>query len=358
MEKEKALDLIKELSNANGVSGFEDEVVAVLKRYGKEIGELSEDRIRNLFLKRQENKENQPIVHLDAHTDEVGFMVQAIKPNGTLVFLTIGGWVASNIPAHRVRIRNSDGVYIPGIIASQPPHFMSESDRNKPLDVGEMVIDIGSLSYDETVNDFKIKIGAPVVPDVAFEYFPEKERMFGKAFDCRIGCAAMLDTIGRFQGKELPVNVIGSFSSQEEVGDRGIKVAVKEVQPDIAIVFEGCPADDTFSEPHMIQSALSKGPMLRHMDVLMITNPRFQKFALDVAGKYDIPVQESVRKGGGTNGAVINLAEKGVPTIVLGIPVRYAHTHYSIVSFSDYQHAVNLAVKIIEELDAVTIASF
>ena len=103
---------------------------------------------------------------------------------------------------------------------------------------------------------------------------------------------------------------------------------------DLAIVFEGCPADDTFSEAYMIQTALGKGPMLRPLDKRMITHPRFQRFALDLAAELDIPVQESVRTGGSTNGAPIHLSNAGVPTIVVGIPVRYIHTHYGIATYS------------------------
>jgi len=130
------------------------------------------------------------------------------------------------------------------------------------------------------------------------------------------------------------------------------------IKPDIAIVFEGCPADDTCVPAYEVQTAIKRGPMLRHIDARMITNPRYQRYALDLCKELDIPVQESVRKSGSTNGAAIHLSNKGVPTIVIGIPVRYAHTHYGISSYEDYVNGVKLACEILNRLDENIVKSF
>jgi putative aminopeptidase FrvX len=176
-------------------------------------------------------------------------------------------------------------------------------------------------------------MAAPVVPDVSFEYCENHDIMIGKAFDDRLGCAAIVSTLRELEGAELKVNVTGAFAVQEETGLRGATVTAQTVKPDIAIVFEGCPADDTFAEPYAVQTALKKGPMLRHFDARMITNPRFQRFALDTARKKGIPVQEAVRTGGATNGGVIHLIGQAVPVRVISIPASYIHTHYSISSY-------------------------
>lgn len=358
MENEKMLEMIRELSDANGASGFEDDVLGVLRKYGEGLGDFDEDSLRNLYLNRSGNRKGLPTVQLDAHTDEVSFMVQAIKPNGTLRFIQLGGWVANNIPAHRVRVRNADGDYIPGVISSKPPHFMTAAERNAPADIADMVIDIGASSAEEAVRDYHVRIGEPVVPDVKFEYVPRHDLMIGKAFDCRLGCASIVATLSELSEQKLDVNVTAGFAVQEEVGTRGATVTSRHIKPDIAIVFEGCPADDTFSEPYMIQTAIKHGPMLRHIDARMITNPRFQRYALDLAAKNGIPVQESVRTGGSTNGAPIHLSNLSVPVIVIGLPVRYIHSHYGIASFGDCLNAVSLASTVIKSLNADIIKGF
>ena len=136
--------------------------------------------------------------------------------------------------------------------------------------------------------------------------------LIGKAFDNRLGCAAVLSTIERLAGESLAVNVTGAFGSQEEVGTRGAVVTANRVSPDIALVFEGCPADDTVVPDYRAQTVLKKGPMLRHIDARMITNPRFQRYALELAEASGIPVQRAVRSGGATNALHPSIFQTGV----------------------------------------------
>jgi putative aminopeptidase FrvX len=262
------------------------------------------------------------------------------------------------VPAHRVRVRDDSGAWIPGIIASKPPHFLSEAEKKSAPEIADMVIDVGASSGREIREDYRISVAAPVTPDVQFEYLADHDTMIGKAFDNRLGCAALLETLGELAGSELQVNVTGAFAAQEEVGLRGATVTAQTVKPDIAIAFEGSPADDTVVESYAAQTAIRKGPMLRHIDARMITNPRFQRFALELARKRGIPVQEAVRTGGSTNGGIIHLTGRAVPVIVIGIPVRYIHTHYGIASYGDFEHSVKLACEIIRALDGRVIRGF
>lgn len=358
MNTQDLIQSIKRISDANGISGFEDEVLHVIRAEGAGLGTFEEDRIRNLYLYRHENKAGRPIVQLNAHTDEVGFMVKAIRPDGMIEFIAIGGWIPTNVPAHMVRILNKDGVYVPAVVASKPPHFMSEAEKKAPLEITNLVLDVGASSSEEVIKEYRIGIAAPVVPEVSCT-FDEKHGLFiGKAFDCRIGCASTLATLKELQGMDLKVNLVGDFSSQEEVGTRGSIVSANTIKADLAIVFEGCPADDTVVPSYQAQTCLKKGPMLRHIDSRMITNPRFQRYALNLAQELGIPVQEAVRNAGATNGAPIHLAHDGIPAIVIGVPVRYAHTHYGISALFDVEQAVRLAKEILLRMDSKTIRSF
>jgi putative aminopeptidase FrvX len=358
MDQDKMISLIGDLSSANGAPGFEDEAVAVLRRYSEGLGDISEDSMRNLYVYRKGNRGNRAVVQLDAHSDEVGFMVQNICADGTLKFINLGGWVPCNVPAHSVRVRTKRG-YIPGIVASKPPHYMTEVERNAVPKIADLVIDVGAVSREDAVKNFGVRVGEPVVPDVDFRYLKEPGILYGKAFDCRLGCAALVAAMKELDGKDLAVDLVGAFAVQEEMGLRGARVTANRIKPAAAIVFEGCPADDTFNaSAEMAQTALKKGPMLRHVDNGMITNPRFQRFALDIGEELGIPVQQGVRSGGSTNGASIHLSNEGVPVIVIGLGVRYAHTHYCYSSYSDFENAVKLGVAIIERLSPERIAGF
>ena len=346
-----ALQMIRELADAPGAPGFEDEVVAVARRWCAPIGPMKEDFLRNLYIHRKENHGGRPVIMLDAHSDEVGLVIHSIKPNGTLRFLMLGSWNKNALIGTKVLVRNADGDYIPGIIAAKPVHFMTAAEKETAMnDIANMVIDVGAVSYEDAVENFRVRMGEPVVPDTKFDYDEKRDLMFGKGFDCRIGCAALIEALRRLDGKELPCDVIAVLSTQEEMGPRNSKVTVHHIHPDIAIVMEGCPADDTFTEPYAIQTALKKGPMFRHLDVSAICAPRYQRWALDLAAKKGIPVQESVRQGGGNNAASIQTALVGAPSIVCGVPVRYAHAPNCISTCYDLEKSIEMVIALLENI--------
>lgn len=357
---EKNLELIADLSNAFGPSGFEDALLDVAKKHCQDMAQVTDDCLRNIYIRPDDFRGDRPVFMLDAHCDEVGFMVHSIRPNGTIRFVTLGGWNTNCLPSSKVLVRNAEGDYLPGIIASKPVHFMSATERSgiSQTSISDLSIDIGATSAKEAVESFKIRIGEPIVSDVSFQYDQKRDVMFGKGFDCRIGCAALIETMHRLHGQELKVDVFGVLSSQEEVGERGVKVAVGKVRPQIAICFEGCPADDTFTEPYAVQTALKKGPMIRFLDRSIICNPRYQRYTLDLAKKQGLAIQSSVREGGGNNGAMIHNSLDGIPVIVIGVPVRYIHSHYGITSYYDFEATVQLAVAVVSSMDETIIQSF
>lgn len=348
------IERIMALSNAFGPSGFEEDVSQIVEEELKNDYHMQRDHMSNVTCMQDEDR-SKPVVMFDAHLDEVGTIVQAIKPNGTLRFLTLGRWQESSFPSSSFQIRDKNGNLHAAVVAVKPPHFMSASEKDKPLDVDDMVMDVGTCSKEET-EALGIGVGSPAVPDVICRYDEDRKVFYGKGFDCRIGVAAAIETMKQLKDQKLSCRIAGSFSAQEEVGERGVLANARRIQPDVMICFEGCPADDTFSEDYMIQAALHKGPMLRYMDVSMITNWRFQKLALDTAHTKGIPVQVSVRKGGGTNGAKVN-ETYGVPAIVIGIPVRYIHSSNCWASLADYQNAVRLAVELTKILNPEKIES-
>lgn len=351
------LSRIQKIADANGISGFEDAVLTVIRQEGQHLGRFEEDCMRNLYLYRKENQADKPTVLLDAHTDEVGFMVKCIRLDGMLEFIPIGGWVVTNIPAHLVRVQKRDGSTISGIVGSKPPHYLSEAEKNSTPQIASLFIDIGANSKEQALK-MGVEVGSAVIPEAQCIYNPETRLLFGKAFDCRLGCSSILDTLDALQGEVLDVNLVAGFASQEEVGCRGAVVSARTVKPDLAICFEGTPADDTFLPPYQQQTIVGKGPMLRIIDSKMITNPRFQRYAVDMAQKHDIPIQIGVRNGGATNASALHISAQGIPTIVIGIPVRYAHTHWGISSMDDVESSIALAKLLVRDLNKDIISSF
>ncbi len=362
--EKKTIQMIEDLSNAFGAPGFEEDVATVAMEYAKDFTDLMEkDPLNNVFLHRKGNTGEKPVLMLDAHSDETAFMIQAIRENGTLDFLPLGGWVKSNVPSSKVWIRNHKGELISGIFASKPPHFMTAAEKaNENLDLSQMVLDIGAASAKEVKEVFGIEVGDPAVPAVVMERNEKNDVLLGKAFDCRIGCAVVLEVLENLAGEELNVDVVGTLTSQEEVGERGCKAAVQYVRPSIALVMEGAPADDTFMPEYKIQNGLHRGTMIRHMDTSMIANPRLVRFVINTAKEKGLPLQRAVRSGGGTNGGVIHTAlgevMSGIPCVVLSCPVRYTHSHHTYTALDDFERTVELVTAVIRNLNEETLAAF
>lgn len=348
------LKLMADITNAFGPSGYEEDVVEVIKSYTKDFA-VTVDPMKNVFAPIKEVDPTKPTIMLDAHSDEVGFMVQAIKGNGLISFVNVGGWVTTNIPAHTVIIKNSKGEYIKGITTSKPPHFMTDAEKSKKLDLEDIMIDVGATSREEVIDVFGIQPGDPVAPDVTLELIEKSNVVLGKAFDNRIGCQCIIETLNTLKDENLNANVVGAFASQEEVGVRGAKVTVSTVKPQLAIVFEGSPSDDLHTDQYTAQCKLKGGVQIRYIDGGMISHPGFIRFARKIADELNIPYQTAVRKAGSTNGAAIHTGANAVPCLVLGIPSRYAHTHYCYLAPEDVDAAVKLACEIIKRLDQTTL---
>lgn len=352
----KGLELIENLSNLHGAPGFEDDVIDFIKEISSY--ECKRDSINNLYLNKDNSHSMKPIVALDCHSDEVGFIVEGINQNGTISFLPLGGWHIANIPAHAVKIKNSKGEYIDGVVASKPPHFMTQEERNRLPKLEELTIDIGTSSYEETTKLYSIEVGNPITPDVSFTYDSKTQVMRGKAFDNRLGCGAVIEILEDIKDENLEVEVKGVISAQEESGLRGAQIAANKIKPDFAIIFEGSPADDTFKDKFSSKGAMGKGIQLRVVDAGMISNTRVLNFVKNIANENNIPYQLIARSGGSTNGARYHTSGEGIPCVVIGMATRYIHTHYTYSSLKDYEDAVLLGKKLVQALTKEIIDNF
>ena len=309
------IKMFGQITNAFGPSGFEEEAVRTVAGYCQKF-ELENDSMNNLYARMPGAKEGKPVVQLDAHLDECGFMVQSIRENGSLGILMLGGMVITNLPAHTVWIRTRSGKLVKGIITSKPIHFMNESERaNQSLSIESLSVDIGAVSREEVTDVFGVSIGDPMVPDVTFSYDEEHDLCFGKAFDNRAGCACIIDTMNQL------------YEDRERL------------------------ADDFYFSTAETQGRMRGGVQIRLMDKSYISNPLFIQYAEEVAKKYGIRYQETVRRGGSTNAGKISLTGKDVPVLVLGVPSRYVHTHYNFCAGADLEAAADLAAEVIRGLD-------
>lgn len=350
----KAISLLKELTEAHSVSGHEDEVRAIFVDEMEACGDLSADRNGSVFC---ETGNSGPRVIVAGHMDEVGFMVQNITSEGYLQFVRLGGWWEHNLLSQRVEILTRSGDKVLGLISSKPPHFLPEAQRRQVMTIDQLFIDVGADSKAEVVETLGIAIGDPIAPVSAFSPLAREDMFMAKAFDNRVGMAGAIQTGQILAQSGHPNRLILAGTVQEEVGLRGAKTAGTFAKPDLAIVLEGPPADDApgFSRADC-QGRLGGGVQIRMFDPSAITNPRLARLAIETAEEEGIPYQVTVRRTGGTDAGAFHLANDGVPSIVLGVPARYIHSHNAIIDINDYLHMVSLTCSLVRRLDAATVA--
>ena len=221
-----------------------------------------------------------------------------------------------------------------------------------------MLVDIGARSA-ESVARLGIRAGDPVVPEGPFTALAEPGLYSAKAFDNRVGMAALTLATHELDASATPCDLLAVATVQEEVGCRGAVVAARLAKPDVVIVLEGPPADDLPGlAPHgETQGALGGGVQVRAYDPTAIMNPRLVDLTLAVAAEKGIPCQLTVRRTGGTDARSFQAHELGVPVIVLGVPARYIHTHNAVIDLADLQACVELSVALVRRLDAKTVKS-
>jgi putative aminopeptidase FrvX len=354
--RDRGLALLKACTEASGAPGCEHQVRRIITR---EIpGENRTDNCGNVICEIPGSSDG-PRVLLEAHMDEVGFMVQSLTDDGFLRFVTLGGWWPHVLLAQRVRVCTASGAEIIGVVTSRPPHFLSASEREKVMSIDNLYIDVGARSLDELHEDYGIDVGDPIVPDSAFTQLHDPDMLLAKAFDNRVGCAVGIHACDVLSSETHPNQLSFVGAVQEELGTRGAQPAMRSVDPDVAIVLEGTPADDVPGGGSLDarQGALRQGPQVRIMDPSAMMNRPLVNLVRDTAIALDVPLQLAERRSGGTDARTIHLHGHGVPTVVIGVPARYIHTHSSIIYLPDYLHTVELVCELVRRLDAETVAS-
>lgn len=348
-------NLLKDLTEANGVSGYETQVRTVVRNYLKDLGEISQDKVGSILCKKKGTSDT-PRVMLAGHMDEIGFMVKQITKEGFIKFIPLGGWFDQAMLGHRVIIQTNKGDVV-GVIGAKPPHLLSAEDRSKMTPKKDMYIDIGATSLGE-VEEAGVRLGDPIVPRADFLAMANGKSYLSKAFDDRVGVALVVSAMRALQDRDHPNTVFGVSTVMEEVGLRGATTSVRMVDPDVAIVLESDIAGDVPGiKPDESSIKLGDGPTIAIYEARTIPNAKLRELAMEVAKSEGIPIQVSFVEAGGTDAGAIHLHGVGVPSIVMSVAARHIHSHSSIIHRSDYDFAVKWLVALLRRLDAQTVAS-
>ena len=348
--------LLEALTNAPGPPGFEGPVREVVVRELRELGATVEyDGLGSVIATLPGAPAEAPRVMVTAHMDEVGLLVQYVRPDGFLRVKTLGGWLPQALAGQRWVIVGRNGP-IQAVSGIPTVHVTPPEQRGRVMDLEEVFLDVGASSSSE-VAALGIRPGDPVAPWSPFTPLPGG-RYAAKAWDDRVGLAVMLEAARRIREEEIriPARVVWVATVQEEIGLRGAETSVAVVRPDLGVSIEaGVAADYPGARPEQAQERLGGGPGIFLLDSSMIPNTKLRDYFFDVAREEDIPLQADVLTGYGEDGAVIQRFDTGRPSVNMTVPTRYLHAHTGIIQRTDFDQAVDLLVAVLRRLDARTI---
>ena len=349
----ETLALMEELTQAFGVPGDEAEVSQILKKHYEPLcDEIIYDNLGSIFAIKKSANPKVKTVMVAAHMDEVGFIVNKINSVGSLGLIPLGGWWNQTLLGQRVLIKSKSGKKIKGTIGSIPPHLLTDKERNAPMDIKNMLVDVGQSSKAET-EALGITIGSPVILQGSFEVLEGGNRLLAKAWDNRYGCIMGLELLRALKDEALDINLVVGATVQEEVGLRGAQTATYKVKPDAAIVFDCSPANDASGDKETF-GQLGKGPLVRFIDANYLPHRGFIDHYTDVLEANSIPYQY-YQSLGGTDAGAIHKSLDGVLTLTMCICARNIHTNSSIIDVTDYTNAFKAALAMIRSLTPNTI---
>jgi endoglucanase len=343
--KEINFDLLKRISETPGAPGFEKHIRHLIMAEVKSwVDDIRVDNMGNVIAFRKGKGDKK--VMLAAHMDEIGFMVNHIDDDGFLRFIPLGGFDPKTLTSQRVVVHGKKDLI--GVLGTKPVHMMSEEEKKRNVKIEDFFIDLGMPK--EEVEAY-VQVGDPVTRDR--QLINMGHCVNGKSLDNRISVYMLIETLRELHGQDLPHDVYGVFTVQEEVGIRGAQVAAQQVQPDFGFAIDTTIAYDVpGSQPHQQVTKLGKGVAVKMLDATAIADYRMVEYMKEVAQRNEIVWQpELMAKGGTDTGMVQRMTRSGSIAGAVSIPTRHIHQVIESVHNQDILSTVHLLRQCLIEID-------
>lgn len=330
------IDLLREVCRIPGAPGYEQRIREfIIKTVTPLVDEVSTDAMGNVIALKKGASDKKVMVA--AHMDEISFIVTDIDKEGFVRFHTLGGFDGKTLTAQRVIIHGREDIM--GVMGTKPIHVLTAEERSKAPKTTDFFIDTGMSP--EKVKEV-IRIGDPITRER--ELIEMGECVNSKSLDNRVSVFILLETLKNLKDKDIPYDVYGVFTVQEEVGLRGAIAASSGINPDFGIALDVTLAYDLpGSSSHEMISQLGKGTAIKVMDGSVISDYRMVNFLREIAETEGIKHQMEILPAGGTDTAGIQKYGKGGAIVgALSIPTRYLHQVIEMSNKEDIHHTIQL----------------
>jgi len=342
------LEMMKEFTDANGISGNEKAATRVMKKWLTDVAdEVSYDNLGSLIVLKKGSGLG-PKLMLAGHVDEIGFVVRSIDDKGFIKLAPVGGWWGHVLLSQALTITTREGKEYLGIVGSKPPHGLPPEVRNKVIEVKDMFLDIGVKDKNE-VELLGIRPGDMVTPRSDFNVMANPNYLAAKAWDDRIGAIIAAEVLLKLKGVKHEADIVAVGTVQEEVGLRGAKTATYAVKPDIGIALDVTLANDIPGAD--TGSKMGVGVTLAIQDSSHLGHRGFLNVLTDLSKELNLDVQFDLLLAGGTDSGEMHKAFDGIINVTLSIPSRYIHSHRALIHRKDVVDTITLITEFAKRLN-------
>ncbi|MBL4594632.1 MAG: M42 family metallopeptidase [Flavobacteriales bacterium] len=339
------VNLLKEIAEVAGAPGHEQRVrEIVLREVTPLVDDIKIDNMGNVYaIKKGKNEKR---VMIGAHMDEIGFIVTHIDDDGFVRFHTLGGFDPKTLTAQRIIIHGTEDII--GVMGSKPIHVMSAEERTKLPKTTDYFIDLG---MDKEAVEKIVSVGNPITRERGLIEMGNCVNC--KSLDNRLAVFILIESLRALKDKEVPYDIYGVFTVQEEVGIRGANVAALEIKPDFGFGLDTTIAFDVpGAKPEEMVTKLGDGTAIKIMDSSTICDYRMIKFMENVAKKHNIKTQKEILTAGGTDTAGIQRMNPGGAIAgAISIPTRHIHQVIEMADKDDIRGSIDLLTNCLLELD-------
>jgi endoglucanase len=341
-------ELLKTLVELPGACAHEQAVIGWIARFldGK-VDEWHVDGLGNLIVKKAGALPGSTLM-VSAHSDEVGFIVKKIEKNGLLRFEKLGGNDDRTLLSELVNVVTDNGL-VPGVIGNISAHMRRFDDQSLIRSYLKLYIDIGVHSKEEA-EELGVKVGDPICWATKYQEIG-KNMALGHAFDDRAGCYCLIRMLTEVDFSKVHGTVYGIFSVQEELGLRGAETAGRQIAADVALAVDTTACSDTFEGMMDDTMALGRGPGVKIMDMSLAASVQVHKKLAKLCDDNNIPWQPEVFTGIGTDAGALHRSNAGVPSSVISLPSRYAHSPCELIDLDDLENCVRLLELFVETME-------
>lgn len=338
--------LLKKICEIPGTSGFEQRIRAfILEEIKPYVDSLSIDAMGNVIAVKK-GKTSKKKAMVAAHMDEIGFIVTHVDDDGFIRFHTLGGFDPKTLTAQRVIIHGKKDII--GVMGSKPIHLMKPDERGKPVHIQDYFIDTG---MDKKEVKKIVSVGNPITRERSL--IEMGDCVNGKSIDNRVSVYILIEVLKSLQKKEVPYDVYGVFTVQEEIGLRGALTSAHTINPDFGFGLDTTIAFDVpGANPHEMVTRLGKGAGIKIMDGSVVCDYRMTRYMEEVADEHKVKWQREILPAGGTDTAYVQRGGKnGSIAGAISIPTRHIHQSIETAHKVDIKNCIDLLEVSLSNLD-------